>query len=159
MSGGGKEAVHLKGNRFYSVPYDARNDPAMKILRLKQGGIVAYGRWQALLGILYDMDGAVDLKDEAAHRMIEAELELKPDRLDEFVQESVAVKFLDAGAWELGWASSGSVKEQLARQESQSDRRKGKTQAAQLVDELVEAGLLDRAKWEEYEARKARKRK
>ena len=111
----------MKGNRFYSIPYDARNDPKMMLLRMKCGGIAAFGRWQALLGILYDEDATIDVSDETMHRVIEAELELKGDKLDDFIQELVAVGWLDRDAWEtFGKVHSASVFEQLHYREAQS---------------------------------------
>lgn len=112
----------MKGNRFYSIPYDARNDPKMRLLRMKCGGIVAFGRWQALLGILYDEDATIDLSDETMHRVIEAELELNGSKLDDFIQELVAVGWLDGIAWEsMGKVHSKSVYEQLNYKEKQSE--------------------------------------
>ena len=104
----------MKGKRFYSVPYDARNDPVMMRVRLSCGGIVAFGRWQALLGILYDMDGIIDLSDEIMHKVIEAELELKGEKLDEFIDVLVAVGWIDTAMWEMQRkVVSRSVVEQL----------------------------------------------
>ena len=141
----------MKGNRFYSIPYDARNDPTMRRLRMRLGGIVAFGRWQALLGLLYDEDGTIDLTDETMHRVIEAELELNGEKLDDFIQELVAVGWLDGVAWEsFGKVHSRSVAEQIEYQRTQADKRKGKTKEAQFVKELVDAGLLDEGSWQEY---------
>ena len=64
----------MDANRFYSVPYDARNDTAMLKLRRKHGGIAAYGRWQALLGVLYDEGGTIDITDEDNLAMVEQEI-------------------------------------------------------------------------------------
>lgn len=124
----------MKGKRFYSVPYDARNDPVMMRVRLTCGGIVAFGRWQALLGILYDMDGIIDLSDEIMHKVIEAELELKGEKLDEFIDVLVAVGWIDLAMWEMQRkVVSNSVVEQLdynaggrprkARQEGEGDEK------------------------------------
>ena len=73
----------MDANRFYSVPYDARNDTAMLKLRRKHGGIAAYGRWQALLGVLYDEGGTIDLSDEDNFAMVEREIELDGPDLEE----------------------------------------------------------------------------
>lgn len=141
----------MKGNRFYSIPYDARNDPTMKWLRRKFGGIVAYGRWQALLGILYDQDGTVDMTDEVMQGIVSEELELKGSNLDEFVSGLVAVGYLDKVAWEsFGKLHSESVCEQLAFQEGQADRRRGKTKLSWVINALIDAGLLNRQAWEDF---------
>lgn len=154
----------MKGNRFYSIPYDARNDPNMKWLRRKFGGIVAYGRWQALLGILYDQGGTVDLSDEVMRGIVSEELELKGSGLDEWIKGLVAVGWLDQTAWEsFGKIHSKSVCEQLAFQEGQSNRRRGKTKESAIIDEfveeLVEGNLLDRRAWEDYASTRGKKRK
>ena len=72
----------MDANRFFSVPYDNRND--MKILRMRRklGGIAAYGRWVALLGMLYDEGGVLDMSDEDMVAVVADELEL--DDVDAF---------------------------------------------------------------------------
>ena len=59
----------MEGNRFFSVPYDIIND--FKICRLMNisGGIVALGRWVALLGMLYDEHGLLDMNDAASRQI------------------------------------------------------------------------------------------
>ena len=112
----------MKAKRFFSVPYDARNDPKMRKLRLKCGGIVAFGRWIALLSVLYDEDALIDLSDETMHRVIEAELELNGSKLDDFIQELVAAGWLDMVAWETQkHVFSESVKEQLEYERRQAE--------------------------------------
>ena len=65
----------MDANRFFSVPFDNRND--MKILRMRKrlGGIVAYGRWVALLGMLYDEGGIIDMSDGVTPDIVADELE------------------------------------------------------------------------------------
>lgn len=112
----------MKGKRFYSIPYDARNDPKMKVVRRKCGGIIAFGRWQALLGILYDEDAVIDLSDEAMHKVVEDELELKDERLDEFIDVLAAVGWVDLAMWETRRkVISKSVYEQLDFKGKQSE--------------------------------------
>ena len=150
----------MKGNRFYSIPYDARNDPSMKWMRRKFGGIVAYGRWQALLGILYDQDGTIDLSDDVMQGIVEDELELKGSALADYIQGLVAVGWIDGLAWEsFRKVHSSSVCEQLAFQEDQSNRRRGKTKESSLIAELIDAGVLDRQAWENYASTRGHKRK
>lgn len=115
----------MKGNRFYSIPYDARNDPKMKLLRRKCGGIAAFGRWQALLGILYDEDARIDLSDQTMHEVIEAELELKGAKLDDFIDVLAEVGWVDRGFWEAErHVVSASVYEQLHYKEVRSSSGK-----------------------------------
>ena len=49
----------MDANRFFSIPYDNRNDVKMRRLRKRLGGYEGYGRWVALLGMLYDEHGNI----------------------------------------------------------------------------------------------------
>lgn len=112
---------------FYSVPYGARNTHNMKIVRMRCGGIVAFGRWQALLGILYESDGVVDLSDEITRKVVEAELELKGKQLDEFIEAVIAVGWVDLTLWRtMQHVVCKGVTDQLAyKQEQSSNGKKG----------------------------------
>lgn len=90
----------MKADRFYSVPYDARNNTKVLMLRNIQGGIVAFGRWQALLGMLYDQDGRIDTKNAGARLMLQHELELTAEELDTFIADCIDCQLLSAEAWE-----------------------------------------------------------
>lgn len=133
----------MKGNRFYSIPYDARNDPKMKVLRRKCGGIAAFGRWQALLGILYDEDASIDLSDETMHEVIEAELELKGSKLDDFIEELVSIGWIDAGRWKSErHVVSASVYEQLHYKAKQSSNgSKGGRGRKRVSESETESGM------------------
>lgn len=87
----------MDANRFFSVPFDNRND--MKILRLRRrlGGMAAYGRWVALLGMLYDEGGILDLSDQDMRDVVADELELED--LDEFFTGLAKVGLIDAGLY------------------------------------------------------------
>lgn len=72
----------MKADRFFSVPYDNRNDVKMRRLRKRLGGYAGYGRWVALLGILYDENGLLDMNDVEMREIVAEELELED--VDEF---------------------------------------------------------------------------
>lgn len=99
----------MDANRFYSIPYDARNDTAMLKLRRKHGGIVAYGRWQALLGILFDEGGVIDVSDEDNRSMVEDEIELKGAKFDAFIESCVKFGLLSYEFAEIGRIGSKGV--------------------------------------------------
>lgn len=90
----------MDGNRFFSVPYDNRSDVKMLMLR-RYGGYAAYGRWVALLGILYDQDGLLDMSNQCMRDVIASELEL--DDVDEFFTILADIGLIDS---ELYHASS-----------------------------------------------------
>lgn len=103
----------MDANRFYSVPYDARNDTAMLKLRRRHGGIAAYGRWQALIGVLYDEGGTIDLSDEDNLAMVEQEIELEGAELDAFIESCVKYGLLSAELWGIGTIGSRGVCDEL----------------------------------------------
>lgn len=109
----------MDANRFYSVPYDARNDTAMLKLRRKHGGIAAYGRWQALLGVLYDEGGTIDVTDEDNLAMVEQEIELEGAELDAFIESCVKYGLLSAELWGIGTIGSHGVCEELEYRKEQ----------------------------------------
>ena len=96
----------MKSNRFYSIPYDNRNDFDIRRLRSMQGGIIAFGRWHALLGILYDKDGLVDASDEVTIDLLAEELDFKGkqarDKLFEFLDDCAAIGLIELAAWSAG---------------------------------------------------------
>ena len=84
----------MEGNRFFSVPYDIIND--FKICRLMNisGGIVALGRWVALLGMLYDEHGLLDMADAASRQIVAQKLQLED--VDEFMMHLAECRLIDA---------------------------------------------------------------
>lgn len=113
----------MDANRFYSVPYDARNDTAILKLRRKHGGIAAYGRWQALLGVLYDEGGTIDLSDEDNFAMVEREIELDGPDLEEFVKSCVKFGLLSPDLWSIGTIGSRGVCEELEYRRNLREKR------------------------------------
>ena len=116
----------MDANRFYSVPYDARNDTAMLKLRRKHGGIAAYGRWQALLGALYDEGGTIDVTDEDNLAMVEQEIELEGAELDAFIESCVKYGLLSPDLWSIGTIGSRGVCDEL---EYRKEQRRKKSEA------------------------------
>jgi len=104
----------MRGGKFYSIPYDARCSVETRYVRRKAGGIAAFGRWIALLGILYEQDGGIDLSNDVMRAVIEDELELKGERLDEFIDTLTEVGWIEPGPWkERQHVMSGGVCDQL----------------------------------------------
>lgn len=122
----------MDANRFYSIPFDARNDTSMLKLRRKQGGIVAFGRWQALLGMLFDEDGIIDINDPDDRKVIEGEIELRGAKFDGFIEACVGYGLLSAEWWALGKIASTGVCDELEfkRQQKNQKSEAGKKGAA-----------------------------
>lgn len=90
----------MNANRFYSIPFDARNDTSMLKLRRSQGGLLAFGRWQALLGILFDEGSSIDLNDEDNAVMVASELEFESlEDLREFLDACAKYNLISLAAW------------------------------------------------------------
>lgn len=83
----------MNADRFFSVPYDNRSDVKMLMLR-NYDGYAAYGRWIALLGILYDQDGILDMSNQNMRNVIVKELEL--DDVDEFFNVLAEFELIDS---------------------------------------------------------------
>ena len=83
----------MNANRFFSIPFDNRNDVKIRRMRKKLGGIAAYGRWVALLGMLYDEGGVLDMTDKDMVEIVADELEL--DDVDEFFTELARLGLVD----------------------------------------------------------------
>lgn len=117
----------MEGRRFFTVPYDIANRPETKIVRYKCGGIVALGRWIALLGLLYDAGGAIDLTDSARRKIVAEELELhKANQLENYFSALCDVGWINRRSWEeFGHVVSAGVYEQLDYRRKQSERAKG----------------------------------
>ena len=84
----------MDGNRFFSVPYDNRSDVKMLMVRKRLGGYAGYGRWVALLGILYDQHGILDMNNQLMRDVIAQELELED--VDEFFTILADIGLIDS---------------------------------------------------------------
>ena len=83
----------MDANRFFSVPYDNRNDVKMRRLRKRLNGYAGYGRWVALLGMLYDEKGILDMSDAEMVEIVCEELEL--DDADHFFTVLADIGLID----------------------------------------------------------------
>ena len=115
----------MKAERFFSVHYDMRHNPKVDMLRDMGGGIVALGRWLALMSILYDSDGLVDVNSKPVRRYLEKELET--DDLDGFLAQCAECKLVDADMLSMGHVVSKGVCDELEyyRQKSEAGKKSG----------------------------------
>ena len=88
----------MNANRFFSVPYDNRNDVKMLQVRKLLGGYAGYGRWVALLGILYDSHGFLDMSDSVMREIVADELDL--DDVDGFFSVLANIGLIDRVLYE-----------------------------------------------------------
>ena len=104
----------MKADRFFSVHYDIRHNPKIDLLRDLEGGMVAFGRWMALLSILYDVDGLYDINPKAKKRYLIKELELRDeDDLNGFLKSCAECDLLAPDLLDMGHVVSPGVCEQL----------------------------------------------
>ena len=90
----------MNANRYFSVPYDGRNDVTIRLLRKREGGLVAYGRWIALLGMLYDSDGILQLEKPNVAELIAEELDFNSeDELRGYLETLAELELIDATAY------------------------------------------------------------
>ena len=117
----------MDANRFYSVSFDCRND--MKVLALREacGGIAAYGRWQALLGMIYDQNGTIDAAPEPMWRVLQRELELDDAGLREFLAACADFGLIDGASWDSSSliVSHGALEEIAYRRRKRAAGAKG----------------------------------
>ena len=67
----------MQEKRYYSVSYDERNYPEIRLLRNMAGGLIAYARWEVLKQLLYSFDGCIALDDQNVVPLVMDELEFK----------------------------------------------------------------------------------
>lgn len=111
----------MDAQRFFPVAYDSRNHPKVRMMRMQGEGIAEYGRYVALLGILYDLGNRVfvgepgDERGDAMAAYVAMELDL-PDTAAarEWLRRAAACGLIDEGALdEFGTVTSGGVGKQL----------------------------------------------
>ena len=113
----------MKANRFFSVPYDNRNDIKMKLVRKLLGGYAGYGRWVALLGILYDQHGRIDVGNQMWRDAIADDLDL--DDVDEFFAILADIGLIDAELYHsMNIVANNGVCEQLDYMKQKSEAGK-----------------------------------
>lgn len=113
----------MDANRFFSVPYDNRNDVKMKLVRKRLGGWAGYGRWVALLGILYDEHGLLDMSRDDMRELIADELDL--DDVDGFFTSLADIGLIDRDIYEAAsHVVNGGVCDELEYKKRKSDAGK-----------------------------------
>lgn len=89
----------MNANRFFSVPYDNRNDVTIKLLRHNANGLYGYGRWVALLGMLYDSHGCLRLETPGMVPLLMCELEFtEQEVLFDYLETLADLNLIDATA-------------------------------------------------------------
>lgn len=123
----------MNADRFFSVHYDMRHNPKIDILRDMGGGIVALGRWLALMSILYDSDGLIDITSTAKKRYLMRELELDADGLDEFLTQCADCDLIQPDLLGIGHVVSRGVCDELA---TKKQMHKQKSEAGKKGNEI-----------------------
>lgn len=115
----------MQDKRYYSVSYDERNYPEIRLLRNMAGGLIAYARWEVLKQLLYSFDGCIALDDVNVVPLVMAELEFKTkEELTEYLDVCRACKLIDWDALSRDSIVSYEVAEHLAFIQEQSERGK-----------------------------------
>ena len=115
----------MDANRFFSIPYDATHDFKIRRLKIKGGGIIAYGRWVALLGMLYDEHGLIDLNDNATNLVVQMELELLTEEMPKFFELLAEVGLIDSELYHsLNHVVNSGVCEELEYRKQKSEAGK-----------------------------------
>ena len=113
----------MDANRFFSVPYDNRNDVKIRRMRKRLGGIAAYGRWVALLGMLYDEGGMLDMNDVLLREIVAEELELSD--VDEYFTALAEIGLIEQGLYySLNHIVNNGVCEQIEYRRKKSEAGK-----------------------------------
>ena len=118
----------MKADRFFSVHYDMRHNPKIDMLRDMGGGIIAFGRWLALMSILYDSDGVI-IMDKLKTRYLMKELELDKNGLTEFLEQCAECELIDPALLKDGHIVSKGICDQLEyhRQKSEAGKKGNET--------------------------------
>lgn len=115
----------MQDKRYYSVSYDERNYPEIRLLRNMAGGLIAYARWEVLKQLLYSFDGCIALDDDNVVPLVMDELELKTqDELEAYLDSCRACKLIDREAYSRNMVISPEVIKTLEYITKQSDRGK-----------------------------------
>ena len=116
----------MKAQRFFSMSYDIRNHPKIAMLKANAGGIAAFGRWVALMGILYDSGGAFPVDSPARRAYLVRELELQDDSaLTAFLDVCADCELISRELLGAGSIASAGICDQLEyfRQKSEAGRK------------------------------------
>lgn len=116
----------MKAGRFFSMAYDIRHNPKIELLRDDQGGMVAFGRWVALMGILYDVGGVYAIETKAKRRYLVRELEFSDEaELAGFLNACAECELIDPAMLEADRIASAGICDQLEyyRQKSEAGKK------------------------------------
>ena len=120
----------MQDKRYYSVSYDERNYPEIRLLRNMAGGLIAYARWEVLKQLLYSFDGCIALDDDNVVPLVMDELELKTqDELEAYLDSCRACKLIDREAYSRNMVISPEVIKTLEYITKQTDRGKKSAEA------------------------------
>ena len=115
----------MKADRFFSVHYDIRHNPKIELLKDMGGGIVAFGRWLALMSILYDVGGLYDVTTKLKRRYLMKELELgSDDELEQFLNACAESELISADLLQIGHVVSPGISEQIEYYRKKSEAGK-----------------------------------
>ena len=86
----------MKANKYFSVPYDGHHWADVRMLArvLGMDRFEAYGRWHALLGVLYQAEGRIELTDHWL-AMLAEELAYTPEQLGTFLEACAETGLVD----------------------------------------------------------------
>lgn len=115
----------MKADRFFSVHYDMRHNPKIDLLRDMCGGMAAFGRWVALMAILYDVGGLYDITGKAKRRYLMKELEfVSEDELRGFLEACAECELLSPELLEIGHVVSPGISDQIEYHRAKSEAGK-----------------------------------
>ena len=118
----------MQDKRYYSVSYDERNYPEIRLLRNMAGGLIAYARWEVLKQLLYSFDGCIALDDQNVVPLVMDELEFKTkEDLTKYLDACKACKLIDWDALSRDSIVSYEVADHLEYLQNKSEA--GKTSA------------------------------
>lgn len=120
----------MQDKRYYSVSYDERNYPEIRLLRNMAGGLIAYARWEVLKQLLYSFDGCIALDDANVVPLVMEELEFKTqEELTEYLDACRACKLIDWDALSRDSIVSYEVADQLEYLQNKSEAGKASAEA------------------------------
>lgn len=115
----------MQDKRYYSVSYDERNYPEIRLLRNMAGGLIAYARWEVLKQLLYSFDGCIALDDQNVVPLVMNEMEFKTrQELDDYLDACKTCKLIDREAYTRNMVISPEVIGTIEYIAKQSDRGK-----------------------------------
>lgn len=131
----------MQDKRYYSVSYDERNYPEIRLLRKMAGGLIAYARWEVLKQLLYSFDGCIALDDANVVPLVMDELEFKTqEELTKYLDACKACKLIDWDALSRGSIVSYEVADQIEFLQNKSEAGKASAEARRKKKQAKENG-------------------